>query len=74
MNIFILNYIYRIYYQNFSSNNIFYKYIAEKKYCKIKIKKTAEKNEIKSDTTEYNSDIIYFIPLIIILIKNTIKN
>ena len=74
MNISILNYIYRIYYQSFFSNNIFYKYIAEKKYRKIKIKKTAEKNEIKFNIIKYNFDIIYPIPSVIILIKNIIKN
>ena len=74
MNISILNYTYRIYYQSFFLNNIFYKYIAEKKYRKIKTKKITEKNEIKSDITKYNFDIIYFTPPAIILIKNIIKN
>ena len=74
MNIFILNYIYRIYYQSFLSGNIFYKYIAKKKCRKIKIKKITEKNEIKFNITKYNFDIIYPISPAIILIKNIIKN
>ena len=74
MNILILIYIYRIYQQIFLLNNLFYKYIAEKKYRKAKPKKTAEKNNIKFDITKYNFDIIYSIPPVIVLIKNIIKN
>ena len=74
MNISISSYTCRIYYQNFFSGNIFYKYIAEKKCRKVKIKKIIEKNEIKFNTTKYNSDIIYFIPPVIVLVENTIKN
>ena len=74
MNILILIYIYRIYQQIFSLGNLFYKYIAEKKYRRAKSKKITEKNNIKSDITKYNFNIIYSISPAIILIKNTIKN